>query len=151
MWNVAAYLRLSSDNKDKTERESIKNQKLLINDYLENKKDFNLVDYYIDDGFSGTNFNRPAFLRMYQDIIDKKINCVIVKDLSRFGRNTCWVYMYLGNYFPNLGVRFISINENIDSEIDNNYTDDLKFAFLNFTYEQYAIEASKKLSQIKGI
>lgn len=97
------------------ESNSISNQKILIDKYISNKQDLKLVDYYIDDGYSGTNFNRPAFKKLLQDITNEKINTIIVKDLSRLGRNHIEVDNYLENIFPMMNVRFISIIENIDS------------------------------------
>ena len=93
-WNVAAYLRLSSDDGDKAESNSIGNQRSIINQYIKQNKEFKNVEYYIDDGYSGTSFDRPDFKRMLSDIENKKIDCIIVKDLSRLGRN----YIEVGNY-----------------------------------------------------
>ncbi len=121
IWKTAAYLRLSKEDKANIESNSILNQKLLIEKYISNKKDLKLIDYYIDDGYSGTNFNRPAFKELLKNITNKKINAVIVKDLSRFGRNHIEVDNYLENIFPLYNVRFISIGDNIDSL---NYTND---------------------------
>lgn len=86
-YNVAAYLRLSKEDNENMESNSIVNQRELIEQYISNKSDLQLVDYYIDDGYSGTNFNRPGFRRLLQDMKNKKINCIIVKDLSRFARS----------------------------------------------------------------
>ena len=85
---VAAYFRLSKEEfiKEK-ESNSITNQKLIVDNYLKEHKEYKLVDYYIDDGYSGTNFNRPEFQRMSEDIKNKKIDVIIIKDLSRLGRN----------------------------------------------------------------
>ena len=80
-WNVAAYLRLSSDDGDKAESNSIGNQRSIINQYIKQNKEFKNVEYYIDDGYSGTSFDRPDFKRMLSDIENKKIDCIIVKDL----------------------------------------------------------------------
>ena len=87
-YKVAAYLRLSKQEfSNEKESNSITNQKLIIDNYLKEHKEYALVDYYIDDGYSGTNFNRPEYKRMFKDIVEGKINTVIVNDLSRFGRN----------------------------------------------------------------
>ena len=88
---------------------------MLINEHIAKHQDLNLIDYYIDDGYSGTSFNRPAFKRLLEDIRDKKINAIIVKDLSRFGRNHIEVDNYIENIFPMLNVRFISIVDGFDS------------------------------------
>lgn len=112
---IGAYLRLSKDdsNYDK-ESNSISNQKDLINNYIKMNKDFELIDYYIDDGYTGTNFDRPGFKKMLQDITSNKIDIVVVKDLSRLGRNHIEVDNYLENIFPLYNVRSISVTENID-------------------------------------
>lgn len=111
---IGVYLRLSKDEFDNKESNSISNQKDLINNYIKMNKDFELTDYYIDDGYTGTNFNRPGFKRMLQDITSNKIDIVAVKDLSRLGRNHIEVDNYLENIFPLYNVRFISVTENID-------------------------------------
>ena len=93
-WNVAVYLRLSSDDGDKSESNSIGNQRNIIKQYIKNNNLNVNVNYYIDDGYSGTTFERPDFKKMLKDIKDNKINCIIVKDLSRLGRN----YIEVGKY-----------------------------------------------------
>ena len=86
LFNVAIYIRLSREDGDKEESDSVGNQRKLLTEYVNKHDDFILYDVYIDDGFTGTNFNRPDFHRMIADIEDNKVNCVVVKDLSRFGR-----------------------------------------------------------------
>ena len=87
-YKVGAYLRLSKEEfNNEKESNSITNQKIIIDNYLEKNKKYKLVDYYIDGGYSGTNFNRPEFQRMLEDIKNKKIDVIIIKDLSRLGRN----------------------------------------------------------------
>lgn len=83
------------------------------------------------------------------DIVKKKINCVIVKDMSRFGRDSGWIKIYLGETFPKHNIRFISINDKLDSLKTKNYTDSLEFALLNLTYEYYAIDISNKVTTVK--
>lgn len=139
---VAEYIRLSREDGDKAESDSIKNQKKLITDFIKDKKDFILYDTYIDDGFSGTNFNRPSFKRMISDIEAKKVNCVIVKDLSRFGRDYIDTGKYLERYFPDNNIRFIAITDNIDS-IKQTY--DMLLPIKNIFNEQYARDISKKV------
>lgn len=114
IWNMAAYMRLSKEDNENMISNSISNQKMLINEYIDKHQDLNLIDYYIDDGYSGTSFNRPAFKRLLEDIRDKKINVIIVKDLSRFGRNHIEVDNYIENIFPMLNVRFVSIVDGLD-------------------------------------
>lgn len=88
-WKVAVYLRLSKEDNDKIESNSIVNQREIIESFLNQNRDLELVNYYIDDGYSGTSFKRPDFEKMLLDMKNKKINCIIVKDLSRFARIKC--------------------------------------------------------------
>ena len=147
-YKVAAYIRLSKDD-NYTESDSINNQKNIIKKYIDTKDNLELVDYYIDNGYTGTNFDRPAFVKMCLDIVNNKINCVIVKDLSRFGRNMGWMKIYLGETFPEYNIRFISINDNLDSQTNPNYTDELDFSLHALIYEQYSIDISKKIKSVK--
>ena len=101
-----------------------------------------LYDVYVDDGFTGTNFNRPAFKRMLKDIKAGKVNCVIVKDLSRFGRDYIDTGRYLERDFPEMGVRFISVTDSIDS-MKQAY--DMLLPIKNIFNEQYARDISKKV------
>ena len=116
-FNVGIYIRLSQEDKDKkyeSDSESVVNQRQILKDYVKNNG-YNLIDEYIDDGYSGTDFDRPGFERMIQDIQTKKINLVIVKDLSRLGRDHVKTGYYIETFFPENKVRFISIMENYDS------------------------------------
>jgi DNA invertase Pin-like site-specific DNA recombinase len=142
LFNVAEYIRLSKDDGDKAESDSVGNQRKLIMDFLKGKDEFVLYDTYVDDGFSGTNFNRPAFNRMMADIDARKVNCVIVKDLSRFGRDYIDTGRYLERYFPDNHIRFISIMDNIDSE-KQSY--DILMPIKNIFNEQYARDISMKI------
>lgn len=142
LFNVAEYIRLSKEDGDKAESDSIGNQRKLIADYLKNKGEFVLYDVYVDDGFTGTNFDRPAFKRMFEDIEAGKVNCVIVKDLSRFGRDYIDTGRYLERYFPDNDIRFIAITDNIDS-FKHNY--DMMLPIKNVFNEQYARDISKKV------
>ena len=135
LFNAAEYIRLSREDGDKAESDSIGNQKKLITDYLKDKDDLVLYDTYIDDGYTGTNYNRPAFIRMIEDIEAGNVNCVIVKDLSRFGRDYIDTGKYLERYFPERDVRFISITDNIDS-LKQAY--DMLLPIKNIFNEQYA-------------
>ncbi len=116
VYRTAMYLRLSKEDGDKQESDSITNQRMMIEDYLNAHPEMKLMDEYVDDGYSGSNFDRPAFKRMYKDIECGAINCVIVKDLSRFGRNYIEVGRYLERIFPMVGLRLIAINDNYDGE-----------------------------------
>jgi len=113
--NVGIYKRLSKDDKDyKNESSSLVNQEKIIRDYVK-KKGWRAKEVYMDDGVSGTTFDRPDFKRMIKDLEDGFINCVIVKDLSRFGRNYVQVGHYMEEYFPERNIRFIAIHDNIDT------------------------------------
>ena len=122
---AADYLRLSREDGDKLESDSIRNQRSLINDFVKQHPDITLVDEYIDDGYSGTNFERPAFKRLLEDVKKKKINCIIVKDLSRLGRNYIETGRYLEKIFPFLGVRFIAITDHYDSAAESDDADQI--------------------------
>lgn len=118
-FDVGIYIRLSQEDRDKDKKyesdsESVANQKELLRDYVK-CHNYNLVNEYVDDGFSGTDFDRPGFQKLMQDIKDKKINCVIVKDLSRLGRDHVMTGYYIETYFPENNIRFISILESYDS------------------------------------
>ena len=116
-FNVGIYIRLSQEDKDKkyeSDSESVINQKELLRNYVKNNN-FNLVKEYVDDGFSGTDFERPGFKSLLEDINNKKINCVIVKDLSRLGRDHVMTGYYIETFVPENNIRFISILESFDS------------------------------------
>lgn len=142
LFNVAIYIRLSREDGDKEESDSVGNQRKLLTEYVNKQDDFILYDVYIDDGFTGTNFNRPDFQRMLADIEGGKVNCVVVKDLSRFGRDYIDTGRYLERIFPELGVRFISVTDNIDS-IKQAY--DMLLPIKNIFNEQYARDISNKI------
>lgn len=142
LFYVAEYIRLSRDDGDKAESDSIGNQKKLLADYLKSRETLLVYDIYIDDGFSGTNYERPAFRRMISDIESGKVNCVIVKDLSRFGRDYIDTGRYLERYFPERNVRFISVTDNIDS-FEQSY--DMLLPIKNIFNEQYARDISRKI------
>ena len=130
-YNSATYLRLSRSDGDQQESNSIKNQRALLNDYMGKHPELHKFDEYVDDGYSGTNFERPDFKRMMQDIEKRNVNCIIVKDLSRFGRNYIETGRYLERIFPFMGVRFIAINDHYDSAEEN---DDKGRILIPFNY-----------------
>jgi len=151
-----AYLRLSHSDDAIAEKEvaaqsvtlqsnSIANQKEYIEDFLQDKSEFEIVDFYIDDGYSGVNFERPDFQRMLQDIRKNRINCVIVKDLSRLGRNYIEVGKYIERLFPLLGVRFIAINDNYDSSDDTAASNNIIVPFKNLINDAYCRDISIKI------
>ena len=114
MYKVAAYERLSKEDDRKEESSSIESQKMIIESFAKFNK-FNIIKHYSDDGFTGSNFNRPGFESLKKDIESKKINCVIVKDLSRLGRELYLTGSYIEEYFISKNVRFIAINDGYDS------------------------------------
>ena len=119
MESVALYCRLSKDDGDDTESNSIKTQKMILESYCK-RNGWAVYDTYIDDGYSGTNFDRPGFQRMYQDVINAKVNVVITKDLSRLGRNYILTGYYYQVFFPEADVRYIAVNDHIDTKNENN-------------------------------
>lgn len=144
--NTALYIRLSREDGDKAESLSVANQRLLLTEFVNKQNDLYLYDVYIDDGYTGTSFTRPNFQRMLQDIEDKKVECVVVKDLSRLGRNMPKVSEYVNEYFPSKKVRFIAVNDGIDKQyydVDTgeNMMIDVKNMFNGF----YPRDISKKV------
>ena len=138
-----AYLRLSYSAARSVESDSIANQKKLIEDFVAAHPDIELVSERVDDGYSGVLFDRPAFQEMMNDIVSVKINCVIVKDLSRLGREYIETGRYLRQIFPTYGVRFISINDGIDTANEQN-GDDLHISLKNLLNDTYCRDISVK-------
>lgn len=138
---TALYCRLSLEDGKDNESMSISNQKLLLKDYAEKNGMFN-CEYYVDDGFTGRNFNRPAFRRMISDIEAGKISCVITKDLSRLGRNYIESGSYMEVFFPKHNVRYIAITDNYDSV--NKQEMDIA-PFKNILNDMYSRDISKKV------
>lgn len=150
IYHAAIYVRLSKEDgavasHEKTESNSIANQKSLIRDFLENKNDIEVVQEYVDDGFSGSNFERPAFQMMLEDIKKGKIDCVVTKDLSRFGREYIDSGMYIERLFPAMGVRFIAINDGIDSGEAKSQSDEIIIPFKNLINDAYCRDISIKI------
>ena len=114
-YNVGIYVRLSQEDERSGDSLSIENQKKMLTEYVSKQDDWNLVDIYIDDGYSGTDFNRPNVQRLLDDAKMRKINLILVKDLSRFGRNYIEVGQYVDYIFPSYNIRFIAINDNVDT------------------------------------
>ena len=141
---TALYCRLSSDDDLEGDSNSIKNQKLLLSDYAKENK-FRNIRFYIDDGFSGSNFERPAFKRLLNDVENGEISTVIVKDMSRFGRDHILVGYYTKYYFPDADVRFIAIFDQMDTE--TNPDDDI-IPFKNILNEMYAKDCSRKIKAV---
>lgn len=139
-----AYGRLSKEDGDKVESDSIKNQRDLIHTYISRHTEMKLVDEGYDDGYTGTNFERPHFKEMLEAVRSGKVNCVIVKDLSRFGREYIEAGRYIEKLFPALGVRFIAINDNYDTaHLDS--ASSLMLPFKNLINDSYCRDTSIKI------
>ena len=141
---TALYARLSKDDDLVGDSNSIVHQKEILAEYAK-EHGFTNIEFYVDDGFSGTNFNRPDFQRMMADAEEGKISTVIVKDMSRFGRDYIMVGYYTEIYFSNLDIRFIAINDNVDSNIQ---TENDLTPFKNVFNEWYARDTSKKIRAV---
>lgn len=142
-YKADAYLRLSYSPDKSEESDSISNQKKLIEDFVAAHPDIEIVSERVDDGYSGVLFDRPAFQEMMADIMAEKINCVIVKDLSRLGREYIETGRYLRQIFPRYGVRFIAVNDGIDTANEQN-GDDLNISIKNLLNDTYCRDISVK-------
>lgn len=149
IWSVALYIRLSQEDadngQDKQESNSVTSQKTLLNEFIEEHDDLIVYDTYIDDGFTGTDFNRPSFQRLLEDMRNGNINCVIVKDLSRLGRNYIEVGNYIEQVFPLFNIRFIAINDLVDSFKNPASTNTILVPFKNLINDEYARDTSIKI------
>lgn len=145
-YKVAKYIRLSLADGDKRESESVENQRDLLDDYINKMNEFSEVYEYVDDGYTGGNFNRPGFQKMLKDIENGKINCVITKDLSRFGREHIDTGYYLERYFPIMNIRFIAINDCVDTI----RCDGMQFLSFKLSFNDYYIQdISNKIKSVK--
>lgn len=147
---AAIYLRLSKEDGDtssgeKKESNSIANQRKLIEDYLNKHPEITLVQEFCDDGYTGANFDRPDFQKMMEQVKKGKINCVIVKDLSRFGRDYIDSGKYIEKIFPTLGIRFIAINDNYDSAQSQQAGNEIILPFKNLINDSYSRDISIKI------
>ena len=138
------YMRLSVEDNDKLESDSIKNQRELLRAYAESHPELEVVDEYVDDGYTGTNFDRPAFSRIMQDCEAGRINCIVVKDLSRLGRNFIGMGKLMERVFPQKGIRLIAINDNYDNAKENSAADDVVVPFKNLLNDSYSRDISTK-------
>lgn len=156
-WVIGKYIRLSQADQDlmkkenKSESESISHQKALIQNFINDSAELKgSVQYeFFDDGYSGTNFQRPSFERLLEKIKKGEINCVIVKDFSRFGRDYIELGDYLERIFPFMGVRFISINDHYDSTDYKGTTGGLDVVMKNIVYDYYSKDLSVKVKTAK--
>ena len=144
-YKVGGYLRLSREDGDKLESDSIKNQRDLITEFVSKCSDLDYVGEYVDDGFSGTSYERPSFQRLMDDVNNGKVNCIIVKDLSRLGRNYIETGRYLEKIFPMLGIRFISILDHYDSANNSTDADQIIIPFKNLINDSYCRDISTKI------
>ncbi len=142
--NAALYIRLSVED-NKKRGCSVENQKLVLNDFLADKPDFVVYDTYIDNGLTGTNFHRPGFQRMLSDIEAGRINCVIVKDLSRLGRNSIDTGYYIEQYFYAHNVRFIAVTDQFDTADPNNLHGGILLPLKNMINEAYSLDIGRKI------
>ena len=151
-YKAGAYIRLSREDGNKFEESnSIKNQRELIKEFIDKQDDITIYEYYSDDGMTGTNFDRPGFQKMIKDLYDKKIDCIIVKDLSRFGRNYIEVGRYIDYIFPSLSTRFISIVDNIDNVKNPESLESVVVPFKNLMNDEYCRDISRKIKKVKEI
>ena len=145
-YHVALYIRLSKEDENEGPSQSVTNQKSLLNEFVRQHR-LTVYDTYIDDGWSGTNFDRPDFQRMIADIEAKKVNMVITKDLSRLGRDYIMTGHYMERYFPENRVRYISLLDGIDTGVESSANDITPFrAIMN---DMYAKDISKKIKSVK--
>ena len=145
-YHVALYIRLSKEDETEGPSQSVTNQKSLLNEFVQQHR-LSVYDTYIDDGWSGTSFDRPDFQRMIGDIEAKKVNMVITKDLSRLGRDYIMTGHYMERYFPEKRVRYISLLDGIDTGVESTANDITPFrAIMN---DMYAKDISKKIKSVK--
>ena len=143
------YARLSVDKEDK--KDSIETQLEIMRGYMEGHPEIISGVEYVDRGFSGTNFERPGFNRLMQDVKDGTVNCILVKDLSRFGRNYLETTNYIEVILPFLGVRFISVNDHFDTDAAANGNKDLEVTLKNLVNDMYAKDVSKRVATIRKL
>ena len=156
MYHAAIYLRLSRDDEDidgsaKRESDSISSQRELARSFVREQPDMELFDIYIDDGYSGANFDRPDFKRMMADIENGNVNCVVVKDLSRFGRDYIEAGRFIQKTFPAFSVRFIAITDHYDSLTADQSTTSLVIPVKNFVNDSYCQDISEKVKSHQKI
>ena len=140
---TAQYIRLSVEDSH-NQGNSIENQKMILDDFITRNGNMRLAGVYIDNEATGTNFQRPEFQRMIEDIENGKIECVIAKDLSRLGRNSIDTGFYIDSYFPEKKVRFIAVNDNFDTDAPSN-GDKMLLYIKNIINEAYALDIGKKI------
>ena len=153
-WDVGKYIRLSKEDlkkakEGKDDSNSVKNQRDLLTEFcLRHADEFRSSEEYVDDGHTGTDANREDFQRLLSDVMKGKINCVIVKDLSRFARNYSDAGSLIDNLFVQMGVRFISLAENVDSYRDPDSVSNILVPITNVMNDNYCFQTSKKIRQV---
>ena len=145
IYKTAAYVRLSVEDSGKPGTDTIEGQKALLTSFIESKTDMELVSLFCDNGRTGTDFDRPQFEKMMEEVRKGRINCIVVKDLSRFGRNYKETGNYLERIFPFLGVRFIAVNDNFDTLTAERTQDGYIVPLKNLINEVYSKDISKKI------
>ena len=141
IWNATLYLRLSRDDGDKEESNSITGQRELLRDFIRTRPELREYAVRIDDGFTGSNFERPSFKKMLEDVKAGRTNCIIVKDMSRLGRDYLGVGYYTDTFFPEHNILFIAVNDCVDSDDGENEL----APFRNVMNEMYARDISRKV------
>ena len=144
---IAIYLRLSDEDRIQGESNSIKNQRILLRQYIQKKPEFAEmpIEEFVDDGYSGANYDRPGFQKMLQKVREGKIRVIVVKDLSRLGRDTIETQEYVEKIFPFLGVRVIAVNDNLDTKVPVQNQNDMEIKFKNLINGIYPEMCSKNI------
>lgn len=145
VWRTALYIRLSVLDSGKKDSDTVETQESLLRQFLEGKPCFSIFGIYVDNGETGVDFRRDEFERLMEDVRGGRVDCIIVKDLSRFGRNYIEAGEYLEKVFPFLGIRFIAVNDGYDSA-DPAQADGLTLHLKNLVNDVYARDISAKIS-----
>lgn len=151
IYNADLYLRISRDDGDKSESDSIANQRALLQAFVADHPDIVIQNIRVDDGYTGVDFDRPDFLAMMESVRNKEINCIIVKDFSRLGRNFTETCKYIQQIFPFLNVRFIAVNDNYDSIRPRTSADNLVVPVKNLVNDSYCQDISVKIRSSQAI
>ena len=146
-YNVGIYVRLSQEDERAGESLSIENQKKMLTEYVSRQEGWNLIEICEDDGYSGTSFDRPGVRQLLEDAKSGKINLILCKDLSRFGRNYIEVGQYIDYIFPSFNIRFIALSDNVDTLDRNSSAMDL-MPVMNLFNEWHAANTSKKVRSV---
>ncbi|MDE5947065.1 MAG: recombinase family protein [Oscillospiraceae bacterium] len=148
IYRTAIYLRISKDEEGEKESGSISNQRQMLMNFIESRNDLNFTAEYVDDGYSGYDFDRPQFQKMIDDIKNGEIDCIVVKDFSRLGRNFQKTEDYMQRIFPQLGVRFISVSDCYDNTREQSASERLANPIINLMNEYHVMETSQKVRNV---